>query len=339
MSTLPHPAASLKSQTRTSSTEANYLRRALLLEERAARDLGEPTVSPSQVAGFVIAQQPGWAKATWRQNKACLMFRYRAMGTDDALAAVALLESTPESGAKRRGSTTSGLRSKAISSESLSAVVDRVLAENSRYASILASWLQLGAVFGLRPHEWCQATVLLLRPVEAGLGSAEDAPRYYLRVRNAKATNSRSHGEFRHLDLSDCPKSLIDDADRFCQLMTSADINGLYQSYYDGCRKLLLRVNDAMGRSGKARIQIYSARHRFSSVVKASHSTQEVAALMGHATDETATWHYGRRASSGGAGVGPRPVAAEASRVEKRQAALGSDVARALAANGRRRRS
>ena len=54
---------------------------------------------------------------------------------------------------------------------------------------------------------------------------------------------------------------------------------------------------------------LYSLRHQFAANAKSSYTQSEVAALMGHGVDVTATIHYGRRASGQGAlKVAPLPA-------------------------------
>lgn len=136
-----------------------------------------------------------------------------------------------------------------------------------------------------------------------------DSARWFLRVRNAKNTNGRAHGFFRHLDVSGCSNSTLRDVAAFAALMRAVIESGQYDGYYDSCRRLLLRINDRLGLRGKSHVQIYSPRHKFSSAVKNRFSRSEVGAMMGHANDETATTHYGkRRCGTGSSAVNPVKV-------------------------------
>ena len=77
--------------TRSPATEQAYLARALWFESHAARHLGIPEPSPLEVAAFALEKRAEWAKSTWRQTKAALVFRYDAMGTSAAMEAGDLL--------------------------------------------------------------------------------------------------------------------------------------------------------------------------------------------------------------------------------------------------------
>lgn len=144
-----------------------------------------------------------------------------------------------------------------------------------------------------------------------------DEPCWHLRVRNAKNSNGRAHGRFRHLDASACSLELLRDVASFIELMRSVYDSGLYPTYYGACQRLLLRVNERLGKKADKHVQLYSSRHKFASVIKTRFSRSEVAALMGHATDETAGAHYGRR-QSGAGGSAVRPLQSEAGRVHAR---------------------
>jgi hypothetical protein len=186
--------------------------------------------------------------------------------------------------------------------------------------------LLLGAEIGLRPHEWGQAQLIFASPhelgdVEAGPDSGEPpvdgALLPYLRIRNAKATNGRSHGEFRHLNLSALQPAMVEMVGEFSALMNEVVTSGNYALYYSACQKLLWRINTGIhSKNDRKWVQLYSPRHKFSSDAKKSLESGGVAALMGHATTKTASEHYGRRAHSTGS-LGPRPVASEVIRVRK----------------------
>lgn len=309
------PPDAWKTPSRTEATEMQYLRRALWFESHAAGLLSIVDPDPREVAACAIHRKPEWAASTWRQTKAALVFRYSAMNTASALDAVRLLKDEGQLGCAKNSKKTSALRSKSVSEADLQLLLSRIRMTNSSYAAILDPWMLLGSTFGLRPHEWCFSTLMKVRPSEVeGVDLEDDEPRWYMRVRNAKSSNGRSHGIYRHLDVSDCPQALITAAAEFAALMASVNDNGLYERYYRGCQRLLSRVNATLHRRGTRVIQLYSVRHRFASMVKNRFNLAEIGALMGHATDKTASGHYGRRVS-GHSAAGVRPAAIEVARV------------------------
>lgn len=281
------------------------------------------------VAAHALEMRPEWAKATWRQYKAALLYRYGEMGTTDAQQACNLLRDAGQATCAAKTRRTSGRRAKSVSTEALDAVVKRARASKSEFGPLLATWLLLGAQIGLRPHEWGQAEVLHLYPEHVGdVDALQGTQLPYLRIRNSKVTNGRSHGEMRHLNLSIMSLDLVKAVAQFAQLMTRATRTGQYERLYQGCAKLLYRINsDLHSNNSTLWVQLYSPRHRFSSEAKKALDLEAVAALMGHGTDKTASKHYGRAISATGS-LGPKPIAAEIARVRKVRQARSTSAAR-----------
>ena len=85
-----------------------------------------------------------------------------------------------------------------------------------------------------------------------------------------------------------------------------------FRRYTCTCRKTLYRLSKESGVKG---ISLYTSRHQFVADAKrAGRSKMEVASLMGHSSDETATIHYGRRIQGRGESV-PLPDPEEVARV------------------------
>ena len=208
---------------------------------------------------------------------------------------------------------TSGRRKKQISEEDMNAIISVIHDQNSSYSGILSTWLYLGSVTGLRPHEWCQAEI-----IDRLEGCPADAGPF-LRVRNSKNSNGRAHGDYRHLDLTLCSNEVIDLLGGFTAWMRQVYDEGGYRAMYENCKKLLQIANRKLFGEAGQWIQIYSPRHKFSSEAKLLLSLGDVAAAMGHATDKTATLHYGNHASGSGS-LAIRPVAGEVAKVRKRPA-------------------
>lgn len=311
---------------RSPATEQAYLKRALWFESHAARHLGIEEPSPLEVAAFALEKRSEWAKSTWRQMKASLVFRYSEMGTSRAMEAADMLRSATQTDCLRHTHRTSAKRAKAVSEIALQDLVNRVRRTRSKYAHLLERWLLLGAEVGLRPHEWGQSQLVFASSLEVGdvataLTQGLDPSRVlpYLRIANAKASNGRSHGQYRHLSLYRLSPEMVATVGEFAQTMATIHAAGHYAACYKACSQLLTRINVDIHRSGKAKwLQLYSPRHKFSSEAKRELSADGVAALMGHATTKTATEHYGKRVSSTGS-LGPRPIAAEILRVRKKR--------------------
>lgn len=290
----------------------------MAFEDYTARLLSIENPRPQVVASHALEMRVEWSKSTWRQYKAALTFRFRAMGSPDSLEAVDMLRDGHQSPCATKTRRTSGRRAKNVSTADLRSVVHRIQASKSQYATILVTWLLLGAEVGLRPHEWGQARVVYVMPQDVGDEEAESTtPLPYLQIRNAKGTNGRTHGEYRHLNLSRLSPAEVKVVADFCKFMSSITAGGSYKRYYSACVKLLYRVNRELHENDDKRwVQLYSPRHRFSAEAKRMLGEEGVAALMGHGTTKTAARHYGRRITATGS-LGPRPVAAEIARVRK----------------------
>lgn len=156
-----------------------------------------------------------------------------------------------------------------------------------------ALWIQATIITGLRPTEWGNTRWTEVNGVKA------------LVVHNGKHTNGRAHGETRTLIFSranaDQLLAVESQIDLVAQAMSvsKAEYNRLYESV----RKAISRETRRLWprRSKSPLPTLYTARHQFAANGKAyGHSLEAMAALMGHATNETATHHYAR-ASSGDA--------------------------------------
>lgn len=324
---------------RTLETEALYRRRAALFELRAAEELGlgEEPPGAMQVAAYASELRAEWSKSTWRQMKASLIFYFEERGNSDGIQAASLLRATSQSDSIQKSERTSGRRAKSVRRSSFDQVLEAVRGCRSQFAGMLESWLLLGSQIGLRPHEWKSCALVEATPFEMGdvdhtaSGADPHSPAPYLRVRNGKNTNGRSHGEYRHLNLSRLPEGTLRAVAEFAGLMSEVEQAGLYQKYYGGCQRLLHRINLSLhgpvkpatrSKSGKKVssprwVQLYSGRHMFSSEAKRELPKVGVAAAMGHSTTKTASEHYGRRNAQTrvSGGLGPRPIASEVIRV------------------------
>ena len=68
-----------------------------------------------------------------------------------------------------------------------------------------------------------------------------------------------------------------------------------FEYIYTSCRMRLRRVTLKLWSPKKKHPTLYSGRHQFSADMKNTLSKKEIAALMGHGTDDTATVHYGKK--------------------------------------------
>ena len=144
---------------------------------------------------------------------------------------------------------------------------------------VLMGLVAYGPVFGLRPAEWCSAVVSGGR----------------LLVKNAKSSNGRACGAFRWLDLSGFDKNFVSHLAEFIKLFRhQVQKSACWDQFYNRIAKALTRVCREVGVKP---ICLYTLRHQFAATAKALFPLNLVAALMGHASDRTASRHYARRHS------------------------------------------
>ena len=148
-------------------------------------------------------------------------------------------------------------------------------ASDSQWGTVAANWLVCTRVTGLRPCEWQHAVLD---------GSA-------LKVTNAKATQQRSHGEQRTIDLHMTKKELVELLGSFLKIVKEQP-GDQFEAFYNRVRDLIADVSRRSLSKRKRHPTLYTARHMFASTAKANLSKEGVAALMGHASIDTAGRHY-----------------------------------------------
>lgn len=168
----------------------------------------------------------------------------------------------------------------------------------------------VSSTFGLRPIECAQIKEVKLRDGYIGL-----------KIKNAKHSHGRSFGKCRTIWFS------ADDeqSDEFEAFRASSRLTLLFDKkskieadrWLKGARNFLNQLyatnSDLKKLAIKHRITLYSARHQFSAnAKKAGIPASEIAAMMGHRSDETHVKSYGkRRVGKGGFGIKADPFDVE----------------------------
>lgn len=311
--------------TRTQSTEERYRVVASQQFSRFERER-KAAVFPDNITLFIdwlASRRPEILPKTWRQYKNAVAFTLEEKGYADE---AGVLRALTSDGCKPKSSNnqkqTSSLKKKHVTQTEEDTITNYFMGrkEVSDWARPCVSFFKAGLLVGLRPSEW--PTVKLF--VE---GPDETFPAYpVLRVENGKATNGRAHGKYRHLILD----SLSVDEMRWIRLAITYSrddsTHGLmmpkgkakdFEEYYEGLRKEFARAIIKLYPKKEPRISLYSCRHQFSANIKfAKYSLAEVAALMGHATDDTASAHYGRKRYGQSKKGLPRPINEEVQRIK-----------------------
>lgn len=321
---------------RTDKTEENYLYKATGILNRTAQfyDVESSAVTANMMAQYVIEKRVEYSKSTFRQYKAALAFYLETYQHlyPDYQEAIEYLYNVDQSDCLKKTYNTSQLRRKNFTVKQLNYLIFAISLSDSPFSRVTALWLQAGALTGLRPHEWQNAKI-----------TTTSSGQKYLVVKNAKNTNGRTHGEYRHIEITEFSAQemkILQDFFEIIHFYQNDNPNG-FDQLQQSCihflkytnRKLLNGNYDKenlIGKKGSGlyqyrydikkmpRITLYSARHFFSSQAKKSMlSLEEIAALMGHKTNKTASTHYGKSKYSQG-GLKVKPLTAEVNKIEQK---------------------
>lgn len=306
--------AALKGRTRSEATRRVYVRRGGLLLIAATKETGIDPLTPTQFAGWFLDQRARWSRSTIRTYRASIreFLTTAAMlkpsgSLQVGLALDLLAEVTdPDTGrvaapdAIARPRRTSAAKRKTLTPPELKAVDAALVGSRHRYAALARAYLILTCTLGLRPSEWPTAKVV-----------GTD-----LIVQNGKNSNGRANGPMRTIELGALSESYVRELSQFIEaLVAAADAQG-WSVVHAGIRRALRAASVATGIKGLIARPVtpYTCRHIAAARLKATMPLAEVAALLGHATDETASVHYAPRSSARGWKVAPikAPEGAEA---------------------------
>lgn len=300
---------------RNKDTKKKYLLRSITFIERAYREAKEQNhdiVNNSKnifkhelgtgnsITGLTLLNTVIWAckfwskevtQESWRNYRSSLMFTSEMYLQADIInndifeRIEKTLKNTKALSKKEVELRTSAKKQKHLSIKDLRKIDEEISKSKSRWATALRLWLRAGVLTGLRPIEWKTAQLLT---TEHG---------FVLVVKNAKNTNDRANGEIRtlHLNhLSDDEMIVINGQMKIVSQFNKSDEEWL--GFYQGCADLLRQKNKKAFPTRKKHPTLYSARHQFSANAKASgFRPEEIAALMGHASDLTAQMTYGKK--------------------------------------------
>lgn len=317
---------------RTEQTKEQYFKRSVYLIKKAHKEANEKKhkalkainvykdLNGKQFMGLSLYNTAIWIKQFWGANlRPKTLRQYRASFIYfcelelenkrldiDTFEKVKLILTTTKSGDnKKLELKTSAKKQKHLRIKDLDFISEKLKTSKNKWALPTRIWLISGIITGLRPVEWRQTTY-----------SIEDDK---LIIKNAKNTNGRSHGEFRSIYLNHVPEKEKIIILKHLELATAFSNGGddSWTVYYQGCANLLKYTCDTIWPKREKRPTLYSARHQFSANLKASGcKPEEVAALMGHAVDDTAMTTYGKKVN-GTRGLKPKINQEELNKVKK----------------------
>ena len=317
-----------RAPSRSADTERHYQERLRQLANRCARETGvHPTIGELAMWFESRVSALRWRSATFRQYKAALVYETERLGLEDprALEARDRLGALVHRGFKRekgkpvpnKDKRTSARKQKSFPPEDFAEIQHCLLGGKSSYAVLALSWLRVGLMTGARPDEHFRANVVR--------GQLAAPFKVALRIRNGKDSNGRAHGEYRHLGLDRLkPKELALLEQHFAVLGESIEkvVRETGRTPAEAFKWLQRTAADRVRRAGirtwprrNQRPSMYSTRHQFIADCKAAGiSRKALAAMVGHATEETAGKHYAR-AGSGRNAVAVEPHPAEVLRI------------------------
>lgn len=294
-------------KTKIEQTKQRYIARAIQLTNRAKKELNiDPNdeLDVRQLVVWLNEHKPKINPKSWRQYKSSVIYYLENYpDVQAATEAIEYLKDITSKGAVTHTEKTSSLKLKKISFDDWERLDSFLKQKNNKWHEELRAWLRASIITGLRPVEWRNAHFLIHNGQPA------------LKIQNAKYTNGRSNGPTRTLILENLKDpDLISIKTHLNNVRTFAGM-GEYDFFYNGCMGALNKACRKCWPRRKRHITLYSTRHQFSANAKSSGMSRlEVAALMGHAVDETAGEHYGRK-QAGNEQIGVLPLEEEVSRV------------------------
>lgn len=311
--------------TRSPATDARYRNRARQLEAAASRVAGREA-SPLEVAKYVMARTD-LDDDSFRQYRVSLTTRWKEIAKqfpekhsnyDPAIALMKTKREKPKDEAKKPLRTSQRKKKKGIEDE-LDRICLTVLATRSPNRQALAAYLKAGILAGARFCEW---------PTAKFCASQQPGFKFQLTFANGKRGNGRAHGERRTLLWEDLTAAQIRNLKKWIEISARATEKRRYETLQDSLGDLMHDVSEKLFRKDRQlRPTLSSVRHaavsRWKQAYIAEAKTAEakqrgraiVAALMGHASDESATKHYARARKGSSKYPIPRADPAEVARV------------------------
>lgn len=266
--------------TRVDGTEFKYLKRAKVLVDRYGKETGESIDKIEPFAHWLVTiLQPTIVKSTWRYDRAALVFYLK--DNDYNANSIFIINKLGNELCKKGSIVAGASKQKYLSDKDIEVIALELDSYKNKWDGLVLNWLEAAVVAGLRPSEW--ETALLKGDC--------------LVVINAKNTNGRCFGHERGLNLSNLDEASYDAIEKFLlRLKSLMNTKGYEFEYiYRQCRMRLRCITARLWPRKKKHPTLYSCRHQFSADMKNIFSKKEVAALMGHGSDATATVHYGKK--------------------------------------------
>jgi hypothetical protein len=278
---------------------------------------------------LIDAKRPTLSAASWRQVRAATVYGLKVEAVaNPALServevAIARLKSARPAKAATRPLRTSQQKAKRFLPGDLDRIGHAAGVGSAHSGKLLAAYLPASNITGLRPIEWLTAE--FRRSKVPGFD-------WELIVRNGKADDVRAHGEFRTLRWTKLSEADVSTITGWIAHVRQTESVHAYRTLVATMRSRMRTLTKRLYPRRRKRPTLYTPRHeaaaRWKSFYVDTASDKEarihglaiVAALLGHASDATATCHYGRPHKGERSSQLPAPVAdpAEVARVRQR---------------------
>lgn len=279
---MPSPVPELK---RTATTVAFYRKEGRrLIVQAGASNVSDSVEKIMLTTRWFVCQHGRWKPASIRIFRAALrqLIRDHMQNTYINQQDIADFETAIQSGPipKSRSAEKIGAskKRKSVKKSEIKRLFTHLQEKGTQTSRVLAKWLIVGAHFGWRPFE-------ALR----GMSIENEA----LVIACAKTTNGRGIGEMRKVQIkNDRVRQELEKFIKELNALTSRvdDLSTIHNRF----AKALAAACDACKIK---RISLYTLRHQALATAKVTMSPEEVAALAGHGSVNTAAAHYGRRRS------------------------------------------
>lgn len=308
--------------TKTDKTKKAYLKKAsqIIIQYNSYFGSTKNFNSEQQFYAWFVSRKREWTRNTWRQYKAAMVYGCEVWGFKNL---GEMIKTTKNDACKDsehriplRERLSSGTKKKSVSEKEMAKIIEVIctLPYSGYWERIGVEIFILSYFVGLRPCEYARS---------AGDIKVDDygKEQAYIIVRNAKNTNGRSHGTFRHVAIGQFNKTIrqvIVNSIKMARKSTDAHGRKISSENYvrmasQAFSKLMRKVFP----NKKAHITLYSARHQFCANMKrAGLSRAQVAALVGHGSDATASRHYGKRRCGRRSPIVPIPLESEVAKVQ-----------------------
>ncbi len=248
------------------------------------------SVDWSDVVAQFLVSGGSWSQRTFRLYKAALQHHLTINGAPPSL--IKTLRDASSKDCAKRSKATSGGKSKKVSGSDRLLMLSALRARGTDSALLAADYFEAGLVVGPRPVEWVGASLVIL-----GESRSLDAPAsgtHQLTLPNAKHDSSgvRGNGPTRtvYLTLATHEAAVI------ARVIANANSHsGDWDQHYARLRSALRYTGLQLWPRRNKIPCFYTTRHQSQADAKASgRRPNEIAAMFGHASDNTSTQHYAR---------------------------------------------